>query len=77
MSLILHNVFKGGIYCTTITIFEGEDKYTVNTQGGYIPSNDIGIIEAELFENSSKVTRYLLNCKCSRNKKTGICDSRY
>jgi len=75
MALKVHNGLKGTIFCSTVTIFQGQDKYTVKTQGGFISSNEIGIIEAELFDNSSKVTGYLLNCTCGRNKKTGICDS--
>lgn len=74
MALKVHNGLNAAVFCGTVTIFQGQDKYTVKTQGGFVQKNEIGIIEATLFENSSKVTGYILNCTCSRNKKTGICD---
>ena len=70
----VHNGTNSAIYCLTATIFQGDDKYTVNTQYGYVPKNEIVIMSAPVFENSSKVTAYRLNCECSRNKKTGVCD---
>ena len=74
MVIRVHNGLNGAVFCGTVTIFQGDDKYTVNTQGGYIKKNEIGMIEATVFENTSKVTAYTLNCSCGRNKKTGVCD---
>lgn len=70
----VHNGLNTSVFCSTVTIFHGEDKYTVNSNFGYIKKNEIGMIEAVVFENSSKVTAYQLNCTCLRNKKTGVCD---
>ena len=73
LALKVHNGLNTAVFCGTVTIFEGENNYTVKTENGYIRKNEIGIIEATLFEKSSKVTAYKLNCTCLRNKKTGLC----
>ena len=70
----IHNGTKGTVYCHTVTIFQGDDKYTVNTHDGLFLKNAIMMMWAPVFENSSKVTAYQLNCTCTRNKKTGVCD---